>query len=241
MDVAVAAVNSLEGNPVFNAGTGSCTNKEGVVEMDALVVDGTSFDFGAVAAIQRVAHPISVARAVLEKTDHCMLAGEGATRFAHAQGFEDTPSSVLAATVDSGPQGDTVGAVVLDDDGQIVAATSTGGTRDKMPGRVGDSPIIGCGAIAEDGVGGVSATGWGESLMKAMTSRAALEYMRGGASAHEASQRAIADLERRVNGNGGVICVDAQCNVAFAHNTPHIAVAYCQGDGEITSILSQRP
>ena len=187
--------------------------------MDAIIVSGTTLAFGAVAAVQNVAHPVSVARAVMEKTPHCLLAAKGATDFAHANGFAFVPTARLIGHAASGPDHGTVGAVALDIHGHIAAATSTGGTANKLPGRVGDSPLIGCGAIADDAVGGASATGHGESLMRIMMARSAAELMANGASASEAAQRSVEILARRTGGRGGLICLDAQGRIGAAYNT----------------------
>jgi beta-aspartyl-peptidase (threonine type) len=226
MDVVEQVVTLLEDDPVFDAGTGSYPNTEGFVEMDAIVVDGATLNFGAVAAIRHVKNPIQVARRVMTATPHCLLVGDGATRFAHAQGFAAVTDAQLLGGAISGPAQGTVGAVALDGAGHIATATSTGGIKDTRPGRVGDSPIIGCGAIAEDGIGGASATGKGEGIMKVMMTRRVLEYLQGGLTAQAAADAALNDLADRVNGTGGIICLDAQGRIGIAYNTPHMARAW---------------
>lgn len=237
LDLAEAAVRMLEDNPAFNAGTGSVPNCNGDVEMDAILVCGDSLRFGSVAVIQNVRNPICVARRLLEAGDPCMLAGAGATEFARAAGFAHVPTSeLLGTTLDRAAHG-TVGAVVVDRRGRVAAATSTGGIRNKRPGRVGDSPLIGCGALADNALGGVSATGHGEALMRVQIARSVLEHIRGGAAAHEAARAAVRDLERRVNGRGGVICIDREGRLGFAHNTTHMAVCGLDQSGELTAHL----
>ncbi len=222
VDVVEAAVMLLEDDPVFDAGHGSYPDTEGRARMDAIIVDGATLDFGAVACIGNVAHPVSVARRVWEATDHCLLVGNDATTFAHAQGFPCVPDEALLAQGEKPSGQGTVGAVALDAAGHVAAATSTGGTRGRLAGRVGDSPLIGCGAIAEDGVGAVSATGHGEPMMKLMISRLVLEHLRAGLTAEEAATRAITHLEWRFGGEGGLICVDASGRIGHAHNTEHM-------------------
>ncbi|MEK7793875.1 MAG: isoaspartyl peptidase/L-asparaginase [Candidatus Hydrogenedentota bacterium] len=231
LDAVSAAVESLESDPVFNAGAGSHPNITGLVEMDAIIVDGSSGNFGAVAAIRNVLHPIRAARRVMEATSHCFLVGEGAIAFARSQGFEFAPDADLRGDHGSGPDHGTVGAVALDIHGNLAAATSTGGARNKMPGRVGDSPLIGCGALAENGVGAASATGHGESLMKIMMARTTLDFMREGRSAQEAADSAVQRLAEKTGERGGVICIDASGRVGFAFNTTHMARASLDSEG----------
>ena len=161
LDAAEAAVVALEDNPLFNAGTGSTLNSLGQVEMDAAIMEGASLRAGAVAAVKAIKNPIKLARRLLEDGRHVLLAGEGALLFAHSLGFpECDPASLI---VDSEKQRwdskhGTVGCVALDRNGELAAATSTGGIFNKLPGRVGDSPLIGCGTYANK-FGAVSCTG----------------------------------------------------------------------------------
>lgn len=237
MDVVERVVTMLEDDPVFDAGTGSYANAEGFVEMDAILVDGATLNFGAVAAIRHVKNPIQVARRVMTETSHCLLVGEGATRFAHAHGFAPVTDAELIGGAIGEPSQGTVGAVALDTHGHIATATSTGGIKNKLPGRVGDSPLIGCGASAEDGVGGASATGKGEGIMKVTLTRRVLEYLQGGLTAQAAADAAISDLADRVDGSGGIICLDAQGRIGLSHNTPHMARAWVDARSEIQTQL----
>jgi L-asparaginase / beta-aspartyl-peptidase len=232
MDAVERAVVLLEDDPTFDAGHGSYPNAAGFVEMDAILVDGATLRFGAVAALRNTANPIRVARRVLEATAHCLLVGEGATRFAREQEFEYVSDAELVAGAVSGPAPSTgtVGAVARDQRGHIAAATSTGGIKVKIPGRVGDSPLIGCGAIAEDGLGGVSATGEGEKLMQVMMARTVLDYLKAGLDVQAACEAAVRDLAGKVNGRGGVICLDAEGRAGYAYNTSHLAAAMAAGD-----------
>lgn len=231
VDAVEAAVRALENDPTFNAGRGAHPNAAGVAEMDALIADGNGPALGAVAAIRNVRHPISVARRVMEKTPHCMLVGEGATRFAKDEGFQYAPDSALIAA-EAGPDAqDTVGAVALDATGAIAAATSTGGTRGKMPGRVGDSPLFGAGAYALNSEGGASATGHGESLIKVLMAKTTVDAIAQGMAPMDAARHAVEMLESRTGGKGGVICLAPDGRVGFQYNTPHLAVGHDAGDG----------
>ncbi len=225
LDAVEAAVRLLEDDPVFDAGTGSHPARDGEVEMDAIIVRGDTLDFGAVAALSNVRNPISVARRIMEDTPHAMLAGQGATQFAHEAGFEFAPTAALAGDPLSREAHGTVGAVAVDAAGHIAAATSTGGTRGQMRGRVGDSPLIGCGACADDASAGVSATGHGESLMKVMMARTVAQYVEEGRTPQAAAEAGVQFLKQRVNGKGGVICVDPKGALGYAYTTAHMAAA----------------
>lgn len=254
IDAVEAAVRVMEDDPTFNAGRGSVLNAAGQVELDALITDGATLNAGAVAAVQRVRNPVSLARRVMEKSEHVMLVAEGAERFAREQDVAVCPPEDLLVgrelehwrelQADPGWRirqafgsggGDTVGAVARDAQGNIAAATSTGGTSNKLPGRVGDSPLIGCGAYADNRTGGVSATGWGEALMKVVMSKTTCDFMARGSDAQHAAEMAVRVLAERVRGLGGVIVVDASGRVGAAHNTPRMAHACVTVDGEIVA------
>lgn len=228
IDAAEQAVCIMEDDPVFDAGTGSYANTDGEIEMDAIIVDGMVGRFGAVAAIQNVRHPISVARKVMEDTPHCMLAGNGATRFALENGFDFIATELLLGEA-ANPISDTVGAVALDERGRIAAATSTGGTRGKLPGRVGDSPIFGAGAYA-DARCGVSATGVGEYIMRALLAKFVADGVARGLTPELAAQGGIAHLAH-LGGTGGVILVDREGRVGARHNVGAMPVAWIDGSG----------
>src|SRR5690242_2628953 len=195
LDAVEAAVIVLEDDPIFDAGFGSHLNMDGRVECDAIVMEGATLRAGAVAAVQRVRNPIQLARKVFENSAHMMLVGEGAERFAADQGVSMCAPEELVAEAERdawlkcrnskhaaahhrGHEQGTVGAVALDRDGRLFAATSTGGTCCKLPGRVGDSPLIGCGCYADAEAGGVSCTGYGEAIMKVVLAKTAVEFLR---------------------------------------------------------------
>ncbi len=197
LDAVEAAVVVLENDPVFDAGYGSHLNLDGRVECDAIVMDGATLRAGSVAALQHIRNPIRLARKVLENCPHMMLVATGAERFAKAQGiplcdpkeliadaewqaWQHCKKDQHAAAHHRGHEQGTVGAVAIDAHGALFAATSTGGTCCKLPGRVGDSPLIGCGCYADSEVGGVSATGYGEAIMKIVMAKTAVDFLRHG-------------------------------------------------------------
>jgi len=181
LDAAEAAVMVLEDNPLFNAGTGSTLNQTGKVEMDAAIMDGDSLRAGAVAAVQGIKNPIKLARRVLEDGRHVILAGEGALMFAREIGFPQcSPESLIIEHERKrwAEKHGTVGCVVLDANGKIAVATSTGGIFNKLPGRIGDSPLPGCGTYADDR-GGVSCTGSGEAIIRVVLGKTAIDFLSG--------------------------------------------------------------
>ena len=241
LDAVEAAVMVLEDCPVLDAGRGSYPNAEGFVEMDALIMDGRDLGMGAIAAIQRVRHPVALARRVMEDSGHNFLVAAGADAFADSIGFPRCDVSELlveaepVAGSDSGPLGDTVGAVAIDSDGNVAAATSTGGTANKRPGRVGDSPLVGSGAYADNWTAGVSATGYGEALMRVVISKRVCDLVGTGLSAAAACAAAIRLLEERTGGDGGLIAIDARGQVGWARNTEAMPYAYAIDDEPVVA------
>jgi len=244
LDAVVEAVAYMEDDPTFNAGRGSVLNSKGFIEMDAIVIDGSSLSMGAVAAVRRVKNPVRLARAVMERTDHNMFAGEWADRLAEVMGIElADPSYFLterrkreweemrAGKVNPSKEFmySTVGAVAIDEDGNLAAATSTGGTPLKMPGRVGDTPLVGSGAYADNTLGGASATGLGESIMRVVLSKTALDLVSQATDPASAAKRAIEIMEKRVGGGAGLILIDSRGNVGLAYNTPTMSFAFNEG------------
>ena len=222
-----ATIRVLEDTPVFNAGYGSVRNADGEVEMDAALMDGETLDLGGVAAIQGVRHPISVARLMLARKP-TLLAGEGARRFAAAQGADlCDPAAMISpeqlASEAHGTGYDTVGCVALDLNGRLAAGTSTGGLTGKPPGRVGDSPLPGCGLYAEAGVGAVSLSGEGEAISRTLVAARVMRALETGPP-QAAAEAGVARLER-VGGEMGAIVVDPRGRMGWAHNSEHFAVA----------------
>lgn len=221
MAAAEAAVRSMEDDPVFNAGFGSVLNAAGEVETDAAIMAGATLDAGAVCALKGVKNPITVAaRLMAEKT--VMLAGEGAYAFARDNGGVLVDPRELIAPERADEAKDTVGCVVVDAAGDVVAATSTGGINRKPAGRVGDSPIVGAGLYAENGVGGVSFSGDGEAIIRLALAARMMATM-GELDPHEAAAEAVRRLGA-IGGDGGVIVLGAKGQPAFAHNSTQFAV-----------------
>jgi len=262
LDAVEAAVIVLEDDPVFDAGYGSHLNLDGRVECDAIVMNAATLRAGAAAGLQRIKNPIRLARKIMEHSNHMMLVAQGAERFAAQHGLElCDPEDLIspaereawrkckedkhAAEHHRGHEQGTVGAVALDSHGHLFAATSTGGTCCKLPGRVGDSPLIGCGCYADAEAGGVSCTGYGEAIMKVVLAKAAVDLLRrpatcvdtpAGAScdlstADIAAREAIHLLAKRTHATGGLILLDRHGAPALAFNTPRMAHGYVKPDG----------
>jgi beta-aspartyl-peptidase (threonine type) len=241
LDAVQKAVEFMEADPTFNAGKGSVLNARGEVELDAAIMDGRRLRVGSVACVSRVAHPVALAREILEHSPHVMLFGEGALEFARSRGLalcepeelvvERERARYERAKAASSPRegqgpADTVGAVASDAQGHVAAATSTGGSLLKLPGRVGDSPLVGCGLYADDRRGAASSTGAGEAILRIVMAHRAVEILASGVGPAEAAQQAIRTLESRTGGRGGIILVDPKGELGHAFNTPHMAYSY---------------
>jgi L-asparaginase / beta-aspartyl-peptidase len=257
LDATEATVRVLEDDPHFNAGRGSVFTSAGTNEMDAAIMDGKTPAAGAVAALKHVKNPISFARLVMEKSGHVMMDGEGAEAFAKENGIElvdqkyfftqerwdalqkikaaekhRTGSAGKAFLITDQDRHGTVGAVALDKNGNLAAATSTGGTTNKRPGRVGDSPIIGAGTYANNATCAVSATGDGEYFIRASVGHdvsALMEYR--GMSLKDSAQ-AVLDKVAKLGGTGGLIAIDRQGHVALPFNTSGMYRGYVDSNGK---------
>ena len=237
LDAAVAAVVLLEDCPLFNAGRGSVPNAEGGYELDAAVMDGPTRELGAVAAVTSVRNPVLLARAVAERTPHALLTGAGADALARSAGLEPAGAdwfgqrSELHEPGDAGGVGGvggTVGAVVRDAGGRLAAATSTGGMRGQLAGRVGDTPIPGAGTYADDAVA-VSATGNGEAMMRIVAGHEISALVRhAGLALGEAAERVMAELG--AFGDGGLIAVGRDGDLAMPFTTPALYRGWARGD-----------
>ncbi len=251
LDACETAVKVLEDDPVFNAGTGAVLTIDGRCELDAAIMIGSSYEAGAVGGVERIKNPISLARKVMEETDHVLLVGKGARRFASSIGFEDynpiTEERLqewkkLRKKLEAGEDvrwkkirtlikkhpellSGTVGCVVLDDTGEIVAGTSTGGVFMKLLGRVGDTPMLGAGTYATP-YGGASATGLGEGIMRMVLAKTVTDFIQMGISAQDAAQSAINLLTDCIGAGAGVIAIDRRGNIGYSKNTPDMPVAY---------------
>ena len=248
LDAVEAAVIVMEDDPVFNAGKGCSLTLAGTIEMDAAIMDGRDLSAGAVALLRTVKNPVHLARLVMEKTDHVLLGGEEAERLARALSLPrrnpmtaerrrrylmfkkepaDTPTigwirknRPLIQQYPELLEGDTVGALAVDTEGNFAAATSTGGVMLKLPGRIGDTPQIGCGLYADNTSGAATFTGVGEVAIKLAISKEVCMLMEQGRSAGEAAALAVTKATKRLKGSGGVIAIDRKGRLAKVHNSP---------------------
>lgn len=266
LDAVETAIVSLEDDDAFDAGVGSHLNRDGRAQLDAIVMDGITLKTGAVAAVERVRNPIRLARLVLEKSEHMMLVAAGAEQFAAENGLPlCAPEELITERArlawrkrleesrapGSAPRREpgTVGAVALDTDGNLIAGTSTGGTCCKYPGRVGDSPLIGCGCYADAEAGAVSCTGYGEGIMKIVMAKMAVDLLSSPPPAAILSRTeawvggpewnhpqfvvdaCVRKLAHRAHTTGGLILLDREGRPAAAFNTPRMACGYVRPDG----------
>eukprot|EP01043_Picozoa_sp_COSAG02_P037391 COSAG02_NODE_2801_length_8003_cov_5.731655_4_plen_342_part_00 len=263
VDAVEAAVRVLEDDSVFDAGRGSVLTEEGRVEMDAVIMDGRTLDTGAVACLTAARNPVSVARAVMEQTEHCLVVGAGADGLAARLGCEAASQSWLTTPAAkeeyehfqsytgvvhgnfsegmrnresrAGLGHDTVGAVAVDRDGNVAAATSTGGITFGMPGRVGDSPLVGLGCLADNELGAISATGHGESIMRMCLGSRILLSSERGSTLSDAARNELEAMRTRVNGHGGVIAIKSDGNWVVDFTTERMAWGVVTGDPRIGS------
>lgn len=255
VDGVMKAVMVMEDDGSFNAGYGSSLNMDRSVEMDASIMDGKTLQAGAVALLKDVKNPVRLARIVMEKTDHVFIAGEGAERLAtlfklervnavtelRLKYYEGQKKKLLegqfelpklASLIKEYPElleSDTVGAVALDKEGNLAAATSTGGFPLKLPGRIGDSPLIGCGNYADNESGACSATGVGEIAIRLVLAKTVCAYIEAGKTPQEAAEQAIRLVNQRMPigyNSMGLVAVDVHGRIGAAHNSPNLCWAY---------------
>jgi L-asparaginase / beta-aspartyl-peptidase len=256
LDAVEEAVVIMEDDETFDAGRGSFLNRDGRVQLDALIMDGATLRAGGVGCVERLRNPVRAARKILSESPHVYFVGEGAEKFAAEHGISLCKNEDLiipreverlrehqseVAKRESAKDGnhlfapesddvtishDTVGAVALDRDGNIAAATSTGGTLNKAPGRLGDSSLIGCGCYADNQSAAASTTGWGEPIMKLVLAKWTADRIAAGNLPEWSAQEAMNYLKQRVNGHGGIIVLNREGHIGIAHNTPRMAWAY---------------
>jgi beta-aspartyl-peptidase (threonine type) len=240
LDACEQAIIELEEDSVFDAGIGSHLNRDGKAQLDAVIMDGRTLNSGAVACVERIRNPIRLARLVLERSEHMLLAGYGAEQFAIENGLPLSDPSIFSIpeelrrwserTGSAGGSLGTVGTIALDHNGNLAAGTSTGGTFFKYPGRIGDSPLIGCGCYADNEGAAVSATGHGESVMKIVMSKLANDFVNAGQPPQTAADAALAVLQRRTTGRAGLIILDRSGRVGTAFTTNNLVRAYRTSD-----------
>ncbi|HEY4674789.1 MAG TPA: isoaspartyl peptidase/L-asparaginase [Candidatus Bathyarchaeia archaeon] len=255
LDAVMEAVAVMEDEGVFNAGYGSSLNLEKSVEMEASIMDGKTLQAGAVGLLKDIRNPVRLARIVMEETDHVFVVGKGAEKLAEIfnlerrnpvtdlrlKYFEQQKKALLegkpelprlSSLVRSHPELfdlDTVGAVAFDKDCNLAAATSTGGFPLKLPGRIGDSPLIGCGTYADNQAGACSVTGVGEIAIRLVLAKTVCDCMNDGKTAQEATERALRFLNKRISGmynSMGLIAVDGNGGIGAAHSSPNLCWAY---------------
>ena len=251
LDAVEEAVVVMEDDETFDAGRGSFLNRDGKVQLDALIMDGCTLRAGGVGCVEHLRNPIRAARKILSESPHIYFVGDGAEKFAAEHGvalcknedliipreidrlrkYQEEESQhgndlFAPGAQDATISHDTVGAVALDGNGNIAAATSTGGTLNKAPGRLGDSSLIGCGCYADNQSAAASTTGWGEPIMKLVLAKWTADRVAAGNLPEWSAQEAMNYLKQRVNGHGGIIVLDPQGHFGIAHNTPRMAWAY---------------
>ncbi|HKW70828.1 MAG TPA: isoaspartyl peptidase/L-asparaginase [Candidatus Dormibacteraeota bacterium] len=219
---AVAAVRHMEDEPLLNAGIGACLNSDGVVELDAGVMEGATLRAGGAACLRDVRHPIELAVKIMQDGRHVLLAADGASRFAREHGVDMAEPSIFIT--DRKRQellegADTVGAVARDSDGHIAVAVSTGGIKGKLPGRIGDSPIPGAGFYVDDRFGGVCGTGLGEAFIRLGLARLMVIELQHGMDAASVANGAVEHLSKKLQAGGGVIVIAREGPPQAAFNT----------------------
>lgn len=256
LDAVEAAIRLLEASGLFNAGVGARLQLDGTRRMDASIMEGAGLKAGAVAGIEQIRHPISAARLVMERTDHVLLVGAPATDFAKhfqlARQARPTPEQRRALRADirrigkqTGAAGtlrlfkalarnrkaglETVGAVALDRAGTVAAGASTGGIALMLPGRVGDTPLIGCGCYADDGAGAVSMTGIGEGIIRLAMAKAITDRLASGKPPADSVRHVLRQLGSRIRGQAGALVLASDGRFAIRHNTPHMMAGSWDG------------
>ncbi len=243
LEAAIVAVEVLEDDPRYNAGTGGALTEAGGLELDASVMEGTSLRAGGVAALGPFRHPVRAAQLVLDDDRHVLMTGWGADELALAAGLRRSSVEVMrteraaerlrevlagrSRRIEDGL--DTVGAVAVDTDGRVAAATSTGGIVGQRPGRVGDTPVVGAGTYADDDGAACSATGTGEAVLRAGTAKAVVDACRRGRPVLDAARDSLVEVVDRFGGTGGLIAVDPHGRLVAVRSTPAMAWAWDDG------------
>ena len=227
LDAVETAIWVLEETDLFTAGRGAGKNRDGEIEVDAVIMDGNRLESGAVMAVHDIIHPISLARYVLERTSNFQIVGSGADKLYEqmlAENYREETKSMRTERPQIARECDTVGAVAVDETGRIASASSTSGWPGKLPGRVGDSPIVGAGVYAND-IAGASCTGKGEQILRITMGRMSVFHVEQGLSVQQAAATVMSELRQKTSGEAGLILVDNQGGVAVQFDTPHMPVS----------------
>ena len=245
LDAVETAIWVLEETNLFTAGLGASKNRDGETELDAMIMDGSRLQSGAVMAIRDIAHPVSLARYVLERTSNSQVVGSGANKLYKKMLAEGYRKETEKQRTDGPPiarECDTVGALAVDSKGRIAAGSSTSGWPGKLPGRVGDSPIVGAGVYAND-IAGVSCTGKGEQILRITMGRMAVFHVEQGMTVDQAAETVMSELRQKTTGEAGLILADNLGNVAIRFDTPHMPVAVLSSEMKATycSMIPERP
>ena len=243
LDAAEACTQFMESCGELNAGRGAYPNSDGIRELDAMIVDGRNLDFGSVAGITDIENPICVARYIMEKTKYKFFAGQNAKRIYDEMiesGYREEKNPGVVKPKLQSLDGDTVGCIVVDEAGNIATTSSTGGIKKKTPGRVGDSPVFGAGAYANQ-IAGASATGWGEHIMRVVLSRMVVLDVEQGKIPMEAAKNGMKMFAEKTGSEAGIIVVDKEGNVGYATNAKAMPVAIIQNNlNKMTSTICER-
>ena len=254
LDAVVAGIHTVESDPAVNSvSRGGFLNEKGELALDAVVMDGNTLRTGAVCAVRGFEHPVDIARAVMEHTRHNILVAEGAEEFARRMGIPEAGMEALITDEAreawknvTGVGHDTIGAIALDENGRLVVATSTSGASLKLPGRVGDSPIIGSGFYVESGVGGAAATGWGEDIMRTCCSFRAVDLMRSGMDPQKAAETVVLTAHETIARHGGkpdciaLVCMNASGEYGGAANHQGFTYA-CGSESDAPHVVHVTP
>ncbi|MFW9860819.1 MAG: isoaspartyl peptidase/L-asparaginase [Candidatus Thorarchaeota archaeon] len=227
LDAAEACTVFMENCGQLNAGLGARANLDGVRELDAMIIDGSTLTFGSVAAVCDIQNPVSLARYIMEKTDYAFFAGHNANRVYNqmiSEGYRDEKEPGVVLPLFEGDGADTVGCVAVDSNGNIAVTSSTGGISKKLPGRVGDSPVIGAGAYANE-ICGATATGWGEHIMRVTLTRMAVLYVEQDFDIQSAADKAMNLFETRTGSEAGLVMADRNGNWSRATNAKAMPTA----------------
>lgn len=234
LDAVESAIYVLEETELFTAGRGACKNRDGEIELDAIIMDGNRLESGAVMAVKDIIHPISLARYILERTSNYQIVGSGADKLYKQMIKEEYREEIephRSTTPSISAECDTVGAIAVDAQGRIAAGSSTSGWPGKLPGRVGDSAIIGSGVYAND-IAAASCTGKGEQILRIVMGRMAVYHVEQGKTVTKASELVMSELRQKTSGEAGLIMADNKGNLSLAFDTPHMPVAVLHSELE---------